>query len=362
MKTWLPAVLCAVLLITAAGAERNLCYAQSNSSDMLYAEQNPEKYTYEDMQSDIAALQKKYDPYFSVHSLGKTADGRELYDLVIGSEEAERKIFINGGIHAREYITCQLVMKQAASFLEHAARGDDYEHHSDGEAADQEGGALQTVSYREMWENCQIHVMPMVNPDGTAISQNGLEGIQTEEMRTKVIGIASLDGQQAEGEYLVNWKSNGCGIDLNRNFDALWDSYEDPAGHPSSAYYKGSYPGSEEERAAMIALTEEQKFDRTISYHAQGGVIYWYFGQEGTLYDDTKQLGERIAAVTGYTMDADYQSLDPAGYKDWAISKEGIPSLTIEIGHDTVPVPEEQFDEIWEQNKNVWEECVLDTL
>lgn len=55
---------------------------------------------------------------------------------------------------------------------------------------------------------------------------------------------------------------------------------------------------------------------------------------------------------------ADYQSLDPAGYKDWAISQKGIPSLTIEVGRDTVPVPEEQFDEIWNANKNVWEECV----
>lgn len=362
MKTWLPAVVCVVFLISAADAERNLCYAENGSSDVFYAEQNPEKYTYEDMQSDIAALQKKYDPYFSVHSLGKTADGRELYDLVIGNEEAERKIFINAGIHAREYITCQLVMKQAASFLEHTAEGDHYECRVGEKTNDQEKFSSETVSYREMWEKCQIHVMPMVNPDGTAISQNGLDGIQTEEMRTKVIGIASLDGQQAEGKYLINWKSNGCGIDLNRNFDALWDSYEDPAGHPSSAYYKGPYPGSEKESAAMIALTEEQRFDRTISYHAQGGVIYWYFGQEGTLYEDTKKLGDRIAAITGYTLDADYQSLDPAGYKDWAISKEGIPSLTIEIGRDTVPVPEEQFDEIWEQNKNVWEECVLDIL
>ena len=177
-------------------------------------------------------------------------------------------------------------------------------------------------------------------------------------MRTKVTGIAALDGQEAQGDYLINWKSNGCGIDLNRNFDALWDSYADPVGHPSSSHYKGPYPGSEKETDAMITLTEEQNFARTVSYHEQGNVIYSYFGQEGQLYEDTKAFGERISALTGYVMDADYQSLDPAGYKDWAISQKGIPSLTIEVGRDTVPVPEEQFDEIWNANKNVWEECV----
>lgn len=59
-------------------------------------------------------------------------------------------------------------------------------------------------------------------------------------------------------------------------------------------------------------------------------------------------------------MDADYEALDPAGYKDWAISKEGIPSLTIEVGRDTSPVPWEQFGEIWEKNKFVFEETLLD--
>lgn len=334
-----------------SGGSMYQCYAEDIS---LYADQKPEKYTYENMQSDITALQGKYDQLFNVRSLGQTKDGRELYDLIIGKEDADKKIFINAGIHAREYMTCELVMKQTAEYLRHVSEKDSYESTVDGQAG--EGG----ISYEKMWETCQIHVMPMVNPDGVSISQFGLDGLLTEEMRTKVISIASLDGQPASGDYLVNWKSNGCGVDLNRNFDALWESYADPAGHPSSESYKGSCPGSERESAAMIDLTGEQGFGRTISYHAQGSVIYWYFGQEGQLYDDTKAFGERISSVTGYVMDGNYQALDPAGYKDWAISKMGIPSLTIEIGTDTVPLPVEQFDDIWNKNKSVWEECIID--
>ena len=134
--------------------------------------------------------------------------------------------------------------------------------------------------------------------------------------------------------------------DLNRNFDALWDSYADPAGHPSADHYKGTAPGCEVESNALIQLTLQEHFSRTISYHTQGDVIYWYFGQENSLYDQTLSFANTIAAATGYPLDADYQALDPAGYKDWAILSQGIPSLTIEVGTGDTPVSPDQFETI----------------
>ena len=90
-------------------------------------------------------------------------------------------------------------------------------------------------------------------------------------------------------------------------------------------------------------------------------VIYWYCGQEGSLYDQTLSFANTIAAATGYPLDADYQALDPAGYKDWAILSQGIPSLTIEVGTGDTPVSPDQFETIWEENQFVWEE-MLKTL
>lgn len=148
------------------------CMAEDEMQGDFYADQYLEQYTYENMQDDIEKLQEKYGAYIQISSLGQSADGRELYDLVIGDTNAEKKIFINAGIHAREYITCQLVMKQAEAFLEHIANNDDYEQLSDLQNVDEK--SCNEVPYKEMWENCQIHVMPMVNPDGVAISQKGL--------------------------------------------------------------------------------------------------------------------------------------------------------------------------------------------
>lgn len=309
----------------------------------LIIDQNPSVYTYEDLVSDTNLLKSRYFSVFSADSLGETADGRQVLHFVIGNEDASRKILINGGIHAREYITCQLVMKQTVMFLKHLKHGDSY----------------GDISYKDLLRNTAIHVICMVNPDGVSISQQGLDGVQTDAVRKNLEQIAQMDGASlSDKDYLIQWKSNANGVDLNRNFDALWDSYADPAGHPSADHYKGTAPGCEAESNALIQLTLQEQFSRTISYHTQGDVIYWYFGQDGDLYDQTLAFANTIAATTGYPLDADYQSLDPAGYKDWAIQSQGIPSLTIEVGTGDTPVSPGQFETIWEENQFVWEETL----
>ena len=85
--------------------------------------QNPEMYTYENMVHDLETLPLLYGEVVSLDSLGQTMDGREIYHLVIGNKDAEVKILINGSIHAREYMTSQLVMKQTAVFLKNLAAG-----------------------------------------------------------------------------------------------------------------------------------------------------------------------------------------------------------------------------------------------
>ena len=144
--------------------------------------------------------------------------------------------------------------------------------------------------------------------------------------------------------------------------ETVWISTGILTRHPSADHYKGTEPGCEAESAALISLTREQQFSRTISYHTQGGVIYWYFAQEGELYEKSLDFGERISHLTGYDLDGNYEDLDPAGYKDWAISAEKIPSLTIEVGRETSPVPSEQMEEIWNRNEYVWEETLLDVM
>ena len=72
----------------------------------------------------------------------------------------------------------------------------------------------------------------------------------------------------------------------------------------------------------------------------------------------SKKFAQTISDETGYYLDDDYTAVDAAGYKDWAVYKMGIPSLTIEVGAEegssiVNPVPIERFGRIWTRNKNV---------
>ena len=307
------------------------------------AYQNPEMYTYENLESDTQLLLEAYGDLVKADSVGTTADGRSIYHFVAGNPEAEHKLFINGGIHAREYMTCQLVMKQLITYLEKVKLHDSYKN----------------VDYTAFWDTCAVHVIPMINPDGVSISQYGITAIRNQDVRANLEQIAQREGGAEDAYYFTRWKSNGNGVDLNRNFDALWEQYDDHVGQPSADHYKGISVGCETESAALIQLTEQEMFDAVLCYHTQGSVIYWYFGQEGQLYTDTKMIADIVSAATGYPTDANFEYLDPAGYKDWCIDKMGIPGLTIEIGEGTSPVPYEQFDDIWCRNQYVWENIIL---
>lgn len=294
-------------------------------------------YTYGEFQRDMAALQNNAGTALRVDEIGQTVDGNKLYDFRVGNPAAERHLLVFGGIHAREYITAQLVMRQLVQLLSDQSTNGSYEN----------------IAVRELLSNTEIHFIPMANPDGIGISQLGLEGLHTEAVRETVRQIAAKDGKALTESYLRQWKSNANGVDLNRNFDARWESYNDHLGHASADHYKGTAPECELESKALADLTRQFQFDATLSYHTQGEVIYWNFGQEGELKNMSLLLANRVSELTGYRLDGNFQALDTAGYKDWAISKLGIPSLTIEAGHGDNPVDPAQMDAIWRENRDV---------
>lgn len=304
---------------------------------VLYADSST-LYSYEEMENDIEAIKRLYPSEFiQIESLGKTLDQRDLYHIMIGSENASRHVMVVGAIHAREYITSQLVMKQVLRFCE---------------GYDSEGGMYKGKRYDDLIDGVALHIVPMINPDGVTISQLGLNGLRHRVTRQRIYQIYQYDQAVELSSYLQQWKANANGIDLNRNFDAMWDIYEGTP-CPSSDHYKGKTPTCEPESQALKELTERYHFVRTISYHTQGECIYWYFGQEGDLKEESYKFAKQMASITGYRLDSNYAALDPAGYKDWALRELAIPSLTIEVGKGSNPIGYEQLEKIFRQNQNV---------
>ena len=295
-------------------------------------------YKYETMETELRNLLRQYHGRVWIDSLGKSFDNREIYKIIVGNRNAEKKLLFTGTVHGREYMTAKLLIGQTEQFLRSICEG-------------KAGNS-----------DIAVYVIPMVNPDGAVLCQRGVEGIRSLKLREKILEIKEKEmGEIREKEYFMRWKANARGVDLNRNFDAFWEKYQSEKKEPSSEKYKGKYPESEVETKLLTELTRREKFHATVSYHSSGEVIYWDFGQQGKLRKETKKLAKIIGNATRYELVEGWDKTDPAGYKDWALLKMHIPSVTVEIGKGDSPLLASEFPEIWEKNKNVWENilCIM---
>ena len=134
----------------------------------------------------------------------------------------------------------------------------------------------------------------------------------------------------------------------------MWEEYQDGVGVPSADHYKGTSPGCAPEAAALIRLTEGSSFEKTISYHAQGSVIYWNFGQSGQLKEETEQFAGKNLQDYRLCAGWRFQSLGSGWIQGLGDHKKEIPSVTIEVGRETTPVPYDQLPVIWQENREVW--------
>lgn len=303
-----------------------------NTPQPLIIDEKKSIYTYNEMESDIEALQANHPDIVTVNELCTTFDERKVYDVVVGDVDSSVHIMVIGAMHAREYITTQLVMTLLKDYAENYA------------AYNYNGTDLS-----EYMKSVAVHFIPMSNPDGVTVAQLGTAALNTENARTTVNGILAQSGTSFE-----QWKANAEGVDINRNFDAGWYEYTGAQG-PASERYKGTAPGSSAEAKALIDLTESYNFERTISYHTKGSLIYWYYKQTGSVLEESGAFAKVVSDATGYYMDSNYTAVDAAGYKDWAVYEMGIPSITIEVGGEAPsnPVPYSYFESIYERNRTV---------
>ena len=111
----------------------------------------------------------------------------------------------------------------------------------------------------------------------------------------------------------------------------------------------GTAPLTEPESRAVYEFTLDNSFALTLSYHTQGKVIYWkYNGFEPA---GSREIGEEMAARSGYSLELTPPESAYAGYKDWFIQEFNRPGYTVEVGLGTAPLPLRQFPEIYRDNE-----------
>lgn len=313
-------------------------------------------YTYEEMQQDLAALQAEYPAFLQLHSAGKSVEGRDITEVILGNIESRFHILIQASMHAREYMNTILMMNQINDYLRQKT-GKCLENQSCKRYASfQDVYGIHTFSRDKKYihralNNIQdicFHIIPMANPDGVTLCQN-----MNAALANPIVKKCAASRQEANN-FIQRWKANARGVDLNRNFDIGWASYIG-APAPCGEGYKGPSPASEPENQAILHTASKYKFACCISYHSSGNLIYWDYGCRGNLRQKELALANYASTIIGYPLHSTIQdAAATAGCSDYFVLKLKIPAITIETGAGECPLSTEEYPEIYKRNNNLW--------
>ncbi len=262
-------------------------------------------YSYGQMTTDAGKLEEMYPDIISTDSIGKSVEDRDILLIKLG--KGDKKIVLAGAHHAREYITSTFLMET----IDEYARAYETE------------GKYGEFDLKALLDEVTIYVVPMVNPDGVNLVQNGIDSVADPE---------KVREMHMEKNSYSEWKANINGVDLNRQYPCLWEKKKGPDG-PSSENYMGKQPATEPEVKAMMKLCRDNDFLLAASFHTKGEVIYW--ADSGTVDEipAANQIAQTLADVTGYKKNpvsehpADYA----AGFENWFRQDFAHPAFCIEL-------------------------------
>jgi len=220
-----------------------------------------------EVQSATQALATTYPGTCELIPLpNQTHESRDVYALRLGLGPLDNRpgIAFIGGQHAREWGSCEIGVNFATDLLE---------AYSLNVGLTYGGQNYSAATVKRLIEDAQIFVLPSVNPDGRHYSQT---------------------------TYAM-WRKNrnpGGAVDLNRNYDVLWDF--NTAMHPSatvvvsddpsSDVYHGTAPFSEPETQNVKWLFDTYSQIRwAIDIHSYSELLYHVWGHDQNQVDQPNQ-------------------------------------------------------------------------
>lgn len=316
---------CAIVVLGLVAAITTLSIS-TVFADTSVVDTTDAKYSYADLTADAKALAKKYSDRCRLSSLGKSWDGRNIWCLRIGSDNASRQIVVFACVHAREYINGPVAMAMAEEYCKNYTTK-----------------KVNGRTYKDIFSHTQLYIVPMVNPDGVMIAQEGLDSIRDKSLREKA------ETYPVSGGY-YNWKANARGVDINRNFESGFNDTTNKNTVRSSERYGGTEPYTEKETMAMVNLVKELNCQAVINLHTMGQVYYWGYT------DQTKEAEERLVKIvseeTGYTGQLETGNGD-GDAEHYFRNITHTPYMCIENATGGYPNDHSQFTSIYEKNVNI---------
>lgn len=241
----------------------------------------------EDIYGYLDYLAKTYPEICSVKDIGYSVQNRPLKVLRISNGNAANKaIWMDGGIHAREWISPATVTFIINEFVE---------------SYDDQPSHIRNVDW---------YILPLHNPDGYEYTHT------TDRLWRKNRGGLGV--------------GRCSGVDLNRNFGFHWGG-QGASRQPCAETFAGRGAFSEPESRAVRDFMENAatKFYAFLTFHSYGQYILYPWGYDKTVPPDHKDLdrvgklaAENIRKMTGYKYQVGPSGalLYPAsgGSDDWA--------------------------------------------
>ncbi|XP_033729870.1 carboxypeptidase B-like [Pecten maximus] len=252
-------------------------------------------------------------------NLGTSLQGRSINLIRFSTGSTSRgthkkSIFMDGGIHAREWIAPAVVLYMIDQLANNPNNDPDIAN---------------------LLDKFDWYLVPLVNPDGYEYSRNG------DRMWRK--NMASSYGTQHS---FFGCGSNEMGVDLNRNFGYHWDPANGGSFDQCQETYAGPHALSEPETKAM-AHALDSVTSHTLAYlniHSYGQYWIYPWGYTRHLPPDAADLDHlgRVATTalyhvhgSRYTVGEDTVVLYSAagGADDYAKGHSGIKyAYTVELG------------------------------
>lgn len=275
---------------------------------IVYANQTEaeeKSYSYEKMLNDAQTLEVLYPEIIKVDSIGESEWGNNIPCIYLG--KGKESILLIGTHHAREWITTQFLMELVK---EYAA----------GYEKEEQIGEYSA----KLLDDISLVIVPMLNPDGVMIQQNGLQG-------HSIIKQLKLWRMNHFSRDFKRWKANGLGIDLNRQYPADWGALKKWPAWSSYKQYRGKEPIQAKEVKEVVSFTQQLKPILSLTYHTSGQEVYWYYQtpKENIVRDYV--LAKQIGKMTGYELGLPESDAVGGGYTDWFITTFQRPAFTIEM-------------------------------
>lgn len=217
--------------------------------------------SFEEIHHYFQDLVHRFPDCLSLIPVGMSSEGRPLQVLKISSSPYERKpaVWIQGGAHAREYVSPSTVIYLATQ--------------------------LACLCYKENEEVYELlnsfdwYILPILNPDGYEYAQH------SDRLWRKT------------RSHHPN-PQNCVGVDINRNWDINWSDASGSSLRPCSNYYAGPEAFSEPEARAVAEFMLDNLKGRLLlfidfhSYSQRWSTPYGYTTKLPKNYREQKRLAE----------------------------------------------------------------------